>query len=160
MKSAHGAYPVCHDDETVVNCVSGVHTHVWHKDLAIGGWPVGPQSLRVPRPRGSNHIIRTRSSNGVLRPESKTNQYEFAKHFFPGSTIMCMDDRSFRDPICGVVILPPHVYQGQFHSHDGQGRLTIDARSQLTSDGSPHPKFSADFDYYSLPIILAPILQA
>jgi len=128
--------------------------------LRSEGGPLAPK-VYVSLVQGArNHILRTRSSNGVLRPESKTNQYEFAKHFFPGSTIMCMDDRSFRDPICGVVILPPHVYQGQFHSHDGQGRLTIDARSQLTSDGSPHPKFSADFDYYSLPIILAPILQA
>jgi len=48
----------------------------------------------------------------------------------------------------------------QFHWHDGMGRLTIDACSAATSDESTHPRFTADFAYHSLPIILGPVLQA
>ncbi len=42
-----------------------------------------------------------------------------------------------------------------------QGRLTIDASSYpLTTDGSNHPHFPADFAYYSLPVLLGPVIQA
>ena len=51
-------------------------------------------------------------------------------------------------------------YQGQFHWHDSQGRLTIDTCSAATSDGSNHHRFSADFAYHSLKVIMAPVLQA
>jgi hypothetical protein len=44
---------------------------------------------------------------------------------------------------------------------DGQGRMTIDASSfPLTTNGSNHPHFSADFAKYSLPIIFGPLIQA
>ena len=56
--------------------------------------------------------------------------------------------------------LPSLDYHGKIHWHDDRGRLTIDACSHQTSDGSSHPRFSAEFAYYSLPIIWAPILQA
>jgi hypothetical protein len=52
-------------------------------------------------------------------------------------------------------------YQGQFHWHNGQKCLTIDMSSfPLTSGGSGHPRFSADFAYYSLTVILAPVIEA
>ncbi len=48
-----------------------------------------------------------------------------------------------------VETLTPRDYQGQFHWHDGHGRLTIDASSYpLSTDGPRHPHFSADFAYY------------
>jgi hypothetical protein len=64
------------------------------------------------------------------------------------------------DSTGSLEFLPPHDYQGQFHWHDGHGRLTIDACSTATSNGSAHPMFSADFAYHSLPIILGHVLQA
>jgi hypothetical protein len=57
-------------------------------------------------------------------------------------------------------VLHAQDYQGQFHWHDSQGRLTIDTCSAATSDGSNHHRFSADFATHSLKVIMAPILQA
>jgi hypothetical protein len=52
-------------------------------------------------------------------------------------------------------------YQGHFHWHDGQGKLSIDASSYpLLANGSRHPHFSANFAYYSLPVLLTPVIQA
>jgi hypothetical protein len=81
-------------------------------------------------------------------------------HFFPGFTIIFLTKHTFTDSTGSMEVLHAHYYQGQFHLHDGQGRLTIDACSVATSDGSRHPRFSADFAYHSLPIILNPVLHA
>jgi hypothetical protein len=52
-------------------------------------------------------------------------------------------------------------YRRQFHWHDGQGRLQIDSSSfPLTADGSRNPHFTAEFAYYSLPLILNPDIKA
>ena len=84
-----------------------------------------------------------------------------AKHFFLGFTIRFHQTHQFVTPACAFESLPPGDYHGQFHWHDGQCRMTIDASSpHLTADGSNHPHFSAEFAYYALPVILSPILQA
>ena len=70
------------------------------------------------------------------------------------------EEHSFTDSTGSLKILPPRDYEGQFHWHDDQGRITIDACSIATSDGSRHPRFSADFAYHSLPTIMGPILHA
>ena len=56
--------------------------------------------------------------------------------------------------------MPPGDYQGQFHWHNGQGRLAIDAYSLHTADGSFNPRFTSDFAFHSLPIVLTPVLNA
>jgi len=56
--------------------------------------------------------------------------------------------------------MPPGDYQGQFHWHNGQWRLTIDACSIHTSDRSFNPRFTADFAFHSLPILPTPVLIA
>jgi hypothetical protein len=54
-----------------------------------------------------NHVSRTRSMVGVFRPDNQPNRQKFAKHFFPGFTIRCTNDHSFKDPTSGMEVLSP-----------------------------------------------------
>jgi hypothetical protein len=93
-------------------------------------------------------------------PEDLSQAPGKAKHFFPGFTIRFHQTHQFVTPAGAFESLSHGDYQGQFHWHDGQGMMTIDASSpHLTADGSSHPHFSAEFAYYSLPVILSPVLQ-
>jgi hypothetical protein len=107
-----------------------------------------------------SHIARTGSTTGIFRPDALAAVPGKAKFFFPGFTIRFTRDHQFTNSAGVLETLTVGDYQGQFHWHDGQGRLTIDASSYpLTADGSRHPHFSADFAYYSLPLLLTPVIQ-
>ena len=67
-----------------------------------------------------NHILHTWLAVGVFRPDIYSNQEESAKHLFLGFTIKFMNDHLFTDPTGGLVILPPHDYQGKSQWHDGR----------------------------------------
>ncbi len=107
-----------------------------------------------------SHIAKTGSTPGIFRPDALAATPGKVKHFFPGFTIKFLRDHDRFTNAAGVLeTLTPGDYQGQFHRHDGQGRLTIAASSYpLTADGSRHPHFSADFAYYSLPVLLTPVI--
>jgi hypothetical protein len=95
-----------------------------------------------------NHVAKTSSTAGIFRPDALAAAPGKAKHFFPGFTIRFLRDHQFINYAGVQETLIPGDYQGQFHWHDGQGRLMIDASSfPLTTDGSRHPHFSADFAY-------------
>ncbi len=105
------------------------------------------------------HIARSESIACIFRSESLSQAPGKAKHFFPGFTVRFLKYHKFVNSN-GVLETPtPWDYQGQLLWHDGQGRLTIDASSYpLTTDGSRHPHFSADFSYYSLHILLGLVI--
>jgi len=108
-----------------------------------------------------SHIARTGSTTGIFRPDSLAQAPGKAKHFFSRFTVRFMHDHQFVNSTGVLETLTPRDYQGQFQWHDGQGRLTIDAPSYpLTADGSNHPHFTADFAYYSLPVLLGSVIQA
>jgi hypothetical protein len=108
-----------------------------------------------------NHIAKTCSTSCIFRSEALAAAPGKAKHFFTGFTIRFLKDYMFTN-LAGVLeTLTPRYYQGMFHWHDGQGRLTIEASSNpLTADGSRHLHFSANFAYYSLHVLLTHVIQA
>ena len=63
------------------------------------------------------------------------------------------------DSTDGTQSMPPGDYQGQFHWHNGQERLTIDACFLHTANGSSNPRFTSDFAFHSLPILLTQVLN-
>jgi len=160
MKSAQGVYPVIPDEGTAFAFVDFIHTRGTTILQAAGGLNA-PQCYVSLMEGARQHITRTGSTAGILRPDSLSQAPGKAKHFLPGFTIRFIRDHQFINSSSILETLTLGDYQGQFHWHDGQGRLTIDASSYpLTPDGSNHPHFSADFAYYSLPILLGPVVQA
>ena len=107
-----------------------------------------------------SHVAKTSSTTGTFCPYALAATPGKAKHVFPGFTIRFLRDHLFTNSAGVMQTLTHGDYQGQIHWHDGQGRLTIDASSfPLTSDESRHPHFSADFAYYSLLLLLTPVIQ-
>ena len=159
MKSAQGIFPIIPDDDTAFAFVEFLHS----KGSAILLDRMGPGApqIYVSLIEGArSHIVKTGSTTGIFRPDALSAAPGKAKYFFPGFTIRFIRDHQFTNSAGVVETLMIGDYQGQFHWHDGQGRLTIDASSYpLTADGSRHPHFSAEFAYYSLPIILTPVIQ-
>jgi hypothetical protein len=158
MKSAQGVYPVIPDEDTTFAFVEFIHTRGTAILQAVGS--LGAPQCYVSLMEGArHHIARTCSTAGIFRPDSLSQAPGKAKHFLPGFTIRLVRDHQFTNSSGILETLTPGDYKGQFHWHDGQGRLTIYASSYpLTADGSNHPQFSADFAYYSLPILLGPVI--
>jgi hypothetical protein len=159
MRSTLWVYPICTDDTTVVAFVEFVQTHGSSLLQAARG-PRAPrvyvsliEGLRSP-------MMRTNYATWVFWLVNQINKQDNAKHYFTGFTIQFTKQHSFTDSSRGSEILPPQDYQGLFHWHDGQRHMNIDAWSITTSDGSRHPRFSADYAYQSLPTIMGQILQA
>jgi hypothetical protein len=155
-----GVYPIIQDDDTTFAFAEFIH----NKGSAIlhaAGGPRAPQ-VYVSLMEGSRiHIAKSGSTTGIFRPDSLSQAPGKAKHFFPGFTVRFLKDHQFVNSARVLETLTPWDYQGQFHWHDGQGRMTIDASSYpLTADGSKHPHFSADFAYYSLLVWLGLVIQA
>jgi hypothetical protein len=161
MKSAQGFYPIISDDDTAFAFIELIH----YRGTAIlqGAGGSSAPLIYVSLMEGARtHMVQTGSTAGIFRPDALAQAPGKAKHFFPGFTIRFYQAHQFVTPAGAFENMAPGDYQGQFHWHDGQGRMTIDASSYPhTADGSRHPHhFSADFAYYSLPIILSPVLQA
>jgi len=131
--------------------------HKRHHSTTIGQG--APQVYVSLMEDAGSHVVKTGSTTGIFRPDALATAPGKAKHFFPGFTIRFLRDHQFINSAGVQETLTPSDYQGQFHWHDGQGRLTIDASSfPLTTDGSRHPHFSADFAYYSLPLLITRVI--
>jgi len=160
MKSAQGVYPIIPDDDTAFAFVEFIHSRGSAILLAKEG-PGAPQVYVSLMEGARNHIAKTCSTAGIFRPDALATSSRKAKHFVPRFTIRFLKDHQFFNAAGVVETLTQRDYHGQFHWHDGQGRLTIDASSySLSADGSRHPHFSADFAYYSLPTLPTPVIQA
>jgi hypothetical protein len=159
LRSAQGIYPICQDDETAVSFMEFIHQHGTSILQATGG-PWAPTIYVSLIDSARAHIASTGSAVGVFRTDPQSSQQGTAKHFFPGFSIRFLSEHSFVDSSGGSERMKPRNYQGQFHWHNGQGRLTIDACSAHTSDGSMNPRFSAEFAFHSLPLILTPVINA
>jgi len=160
MKSAQNVYPVIPDDDTTYSFVEFIHTR--GSDILPATAGPGAPRVYVSLMEGArSHVAKTCSTSGIFRPDALAAKPGKAKHFVPGFTIRFLRDHQFTNSAGIQETFTPGDYQGQFHWNDGHGRLTIDASSfPLTADGSRHPHFSADFAYYSLPLLLTPVIQA
>jgi hypothetical protein len=160
MKSAQGIYPIIPDNDTAFAFVEFVHCRGTTILQSTGGSIAPP--IYVSLMEGArNHVTNTGSKVGKFKPNPLSQAPEIAKHFLPKFTIRFHQVHHFVPPARSLETLEPRDYQGQLHWHDGQGRMTIDASSYpLTTDGSGHSHFSADFAYYSLPILLKPVIHA
>ncbi len=146
MKSAHGVYPICPNDETTVALVEFIHTH-GTRILREAGGHRAPLIYASLMDGARSHVSKIGSAARVFRPDPQSSRQGTAKHYFPDFTIRFPSEHTLTDSTGNLEVLPPQDYQGQFHWHDGQGRLTIDACSTATSDGLAHPRFFADFAY-------------
>jgi len=160
MRSAQGVYPVCAGEDTAVAFVEFIHDKAITILQEAGGiW--APHAYVSLMQRARNHVVRSGFTAGVCHPESQAAALEKVKHFFPLFTIRFRTEHSLVNAAKTLETLAPRDYQGQILWRDGRERLTIDLSSfPLASDGSRHPRFSADFAYYSLPVILATVIQA
>ncbi len=161
MKSAQGVFPIIPDDDTAFAFVEFIHIRGSAILLALEG-PSAPQIYVSLIEGARNHIARTCSTICIFRPNALASVPWKAKHFFLGFTIRFLKDHQLTNSARVLeTLITPGDYQGPFHWHDGRGRLSIDASAYpLSADGSRHPHFSADFAYYSLPVLLTPVIQA
>jgi len=158
IKSVQGVFTIIPDKDIAFAFVEFIHSMGSDILLSTLG-PGAPQVYASLMVGARSYIAKIGSTTGIFRPDALAASPGKAKYFFPGFTIRFLRDRQFTN-VAGVMeTLTPNDYQGQFHWHDGQGRLTTDASSYpLTADGSHHPHFSADFAYYSLPVLLTPVI--
>jgi hypothetical protein len=160
MKSAQNVYPIILDADTTYSFVEFIHMR-GSAILSAAAGPSAPQVYVSLMEGARSHVAKTGSTSGIFRLDALATMHGKAKHFFPGFTIRFLRDHQFTNSAGIQEKLTPGDYQGQFHWHDGKGRLTIDASFfPLTTDGSRHPYFSADFAYYSLPLLLTLVIQA
>jgi hypothetical protein len=160
MKSAQGVYPICSDHDSASAFAEFIHTQGTRIfQAATSQWAPRCYVSLIEGARA--HIVKTGSTSWIFRPESQTSVPGKAKYFFPGFTIRFIAEHQFVNSSGVLEVLSPMDYQGQFHKHDGQGRLTIDVSSfPLAAEDSRNPHFTAEFTYYSLPLISDPVTKA
>jgi len=147
MKSAQGVFPIIPDDDTAFAFMEFIHSS-GSAILQPNMGPGAPQVYVSLMEGARNHIKTTSTTASIFRPDALATAPGKAKHFSPGFTIRFLKDHQFSNAAGVTETLTPGDYQGEFHWHDGQGRLTIDASSYpLTADGSRYPHFSADFAF-------------
>ena len=56
-----------------------------------------------------------------------------------------------------MYVEPAKSYQAQFHSHDGEGRLTLDPVNARSTDLAARKPISYPFAYHGLPYLLIPV---
>jgi hypothetical protein len=157
MKSAQGVYPVIPDDDTAFAFVEFIHSR--DRLFCLPRRNPGPQKSTFPSWTARETVLQRPERSGIFRPDALAAAHGKATQFFPGFTIRFLHDNQFSNAAGVKETLTPGDYNGQFHWHDGHGSLAIDASSYpLSADGFRHPHFSADFAYYSLPILLTPVI--
>ena len=111
LRSAQGIYPICADNDAAVSFVEFIHTQGTQTLHAASG-PWAPELYASLIGSARDHISSTGSRKGVFRPDSQSNQYSSAKHYFPGFSIRFLSEHSFLDSTGGTQSMPPGDYQG------------------------------------------------
>ena len=160
MKSAQGVIPIIPDDDTAFAFVEFIHSR--GSTILQANMGPGAPHVYVSLMEGArSHIANTDStactfSSGCISDSSGESQAFFhgLHHQIPQGPSILHRRRSDGDPHAWGLSGPDPLARCQ-------GCLTLDASSYpLTTDGSRHPHFSADFAYYSLPVLLTPLIQA
>ena len=128
MKSALSVFPIIPDDDMAFAFVEFIHSRGSVIMLTKEG-PGAPQVYVSLMEGARNHVARTCSTTCIFRPDALAATLGKAKHFFLGFTIRFLKDHQLTNSARVLETLTPGDYQGRFHSHDGHGRLTIDASS-------------------------------